>query len=266
MMESNRPTTWQDLERAVARLLLEAGYLVKRQQTIRLVRGTSKVDVVATDESTTPKRVVLIECKHWKSRITKEKVHAFRTVVTDAGVEAGWLLGSKGFQSGAYQAAAFSNVRLLDWNEFQELIEDRWTDQYLRPSLRSAFEPLVDLTEPLSSKLIRELGDLNAKQSRPAIALSEKYQVFAFFGLELYADYLRILPSRQFAHGKIALPLRVVGNPKLIAELPASVVDLSSARDFGVAMISAAQTAVAEIESAIKECHAKAKTSEQSRR
>lgn len=135
MIESNRPATWQDLENAVARILCEVGYHVKRQSKIRLVRGTANVDVVATDESTAPKRVFFVECKHWKSRISKEKVHAFRTVVTDAGVEAGLLLGSGGFQSGAYKAAAFSNVRLLDWNAFEELFEDRWTDQYLRPDL-----------------------------------------------------------------------------------------------------------------------------------
>ncbi len=258
MIESNRPTTWQDLEGAVARILFEAGYPVKRQKKIRLARGTANVDVVATDKTTTPKRVFFVECKHWKSRITKEKVHAFRTVVTDAGVEAGLLLGSGGFQRGAHKAAAFSNVRLLDWNEFQELFEDRWTDQYLRPSLRPAFEPLVDLTEPLSSKLIRKLGDLIAEQSRPAIASCEKYQVFAFFALELYADYLRIMPNAGFSHSKLPLPLRQT-MPRLIAELPASVVDIPSARDFGLAMISAAQTAVAEIELVVNECHAKAR-------
>ncbi|MEA2557979.1 MAG: restriction system protein [Actinomycetota bacterium] len=40
---------------------------------------------------------------------------------------------SAGFQAGAIEAAAYSNVRLLTWIEFQAMFALRWTNHYMVP-------------------------------------------------------------------------------------------------------------------------------------
>ena len=114
-----------------------------------------EVDVYAEDLSSQPKTVYLCECKHWQSAVPQTVVHAFRTVVTDYGANWGFIISSAGFQSGAFEAAAKSNVRLLTWDEFQELFVDRWIENYMMPRLREEVEPLVDYTEPFNARVSR---------------------------------------------------------------------------------------------------------------
>jgi hypothetical protein len=90
-------------------------------RTIKTVRGTVNVDVYAEDVTQTPSAVCLCECKHWSTAVSKDVVHAFRTVVSDFGASWGFLISSGGFQSGAIEAATYSNVRLQTWEEFEAL-------------------------------------------------------------------------------------------------------------------------------------------------
>ena|SRR5258708_39217934 len=106
MIESAEPNTWQELEETAARILEEAGFKVERRKEVSLVRGTANVDLVFTDIHGSPPPKVFIECKHWRTRVSKTEVHAFRSIVRDAGANSGLLLGSSGFQSGAVEAAA----------------------------------------------------------------------------------------------------------------------------------------------------------------
>jgi hypothetical protein len=206
MIETGAPQTWEALENISAEILRETGFTVEQRKEVKLVRGTGNVDIVFTDTGATPPITTFVECKHWKSQVTKKEVQAFRTVVQDAGAHSGMLLSSCGFQSGAFDAAINSNVRLINWTQFEEIYEDVWTDNYLRPLLRPAFEPLVDLTEPLSSKLCRKLGDLSVEECRPVIEIAEGLAGFAFFGLRLYVEWRENFPG--FSSGKLQLPLR----------------------------------------------------------
>lgn len=143
------PSTWQDLQEQVSRILRECGMTTHVEHTVRTARGTVNIDVHATDKSQSPSAIYLCECKRWSTPVSKEIVHAFRTVVADHGASRGFLISSNGFQSGAREAAEFSNVVLQTWDEFEAVWADRWIENYLRPQIYESHEALCDYTEPV---------------------------------------------------------------------------------------------------------------------
>jgi hypothetical protein len=78
-----------------AHILTECGMTAQLEKTIQLARGTASVDVHSRDSGGTPPMLYLCECKNWATRVSKEKVHAFRTVVADAGANCGFLISGK---------------------------------------------------------------------------------------------------------------------------------------------------------------------------
>src|SRR5690349_17969595 len=113
MIMSSDPTGWQDLQEQVGRVMRECGFKVKIEETITTVRGPVTVDVLAEEDVEGRKYKILCECKHWRRRVPQSIVHGFRTIVTDAGAHAGYIVSSVGFQSGAYSAADLTNINIL---------------------------------------------------------------------------------------------------------------------------------------------------------
>lgn len=124
------PTDWKELQDLVAEYLIVAGYKAITPCEIDTVRGKVEIDVCIESPYDLVKRIVC-ECKYWSTPVTKEKVHAFRTVVHDCGAELGIIISKSGYQSGAIEAAKFSNVRLETWDTFLELVKDKWIDNKL---------------------------------------------------------------------------------------------------------------------------------------
>lgn len=141
------PSTWEELQDLVAQLLNQAGYHAISPCTIDTVRGTVEVDVFVESPDVFVKTLIC-ECKFWKTPVTKEKVHAFRTVVHDSGAALGLLISRVGFQSGAVEAAKLSNVRLLTWEEFTNIIAEQWIITQLR-YLKKYSEPISVYTSQL---------------------------------------------------------------------------------------------------------------------
>lgn len=122
-----QPQTWQELQNLTAEYLAVAGYKATTPYELNTARGKVEVDVYVEAPYELIKHI-LIECKYWKTPVTKEKIHAFRTVVHDCGAELGIIISKNGYQSGAIEAAAFSNVRLETWESFLNIIMDKWID------------------------------------------------------------------------------------------------------------------------------------------
>ena len=97
LIEANPPGSWQDLEARVAQILTECGYEVESQKNVPLARGDVNIDVWADDHSS-PQNIIVVECKHWATPVTKSVVHSFRTVVGDSGANTGLIVSSAGFQ------------------------------------------------------------------------------------------------------------------------------------------------------------------------
>jgi hypothetical protein len=152
MIYSTDPSDWRDLQDKVATIIRVCGCDADVERTIETVRGKVDVDVHAVDLSSSPRLTYLCECKYWSTAVPKGVVHGFRTVVSDYGAYVGFLVSRNGFQSGAYEAAHNSNVRLLNWFEFQEVFVDRWKEGRYA-ALRQVFEVLFEYYDILSAPI-----------------------------------------------------------------------------------------------------------------
>jgi restriction system protein len=180
------PSDWRDLQRQAATILDECGLVACVEKSITTVRGAVSVDVYAEDRLHRPVLSYLCECKHWQSSVPKSIVHAFRTVVTDYGVNCGFVISSAGFQSGAFEAAENTNVRLVTWEEFQGIFVDRWIEKYFRVRLEKEAQPLVDYTEPFNSRIFRKADALTAEAQQEFRELRGKHQALGNLTLRLY--------------------------------------------------------------------------------
>jgi restriction system protein len=172
MIESP-PTSWRGLQDRVAQILKECGVDTSTERQVKLARGKVKVDVWAHDSSSVPAQTYVVECKRWRTKIPKDVVHGFRTVVGDFGANWGAIVSSNGFQHGAYEAAKYSNVRLLDWNEFLALFEAAWFDRFFCPTVAKACVPLIEYTEPINSRISRKADALCAVRREEFMRLRE---------------------------------------------------------------------------------------------
>lgn len=128
LIYSSSPKDWKDLQNKVAAIFEDIGCKVAIEKNIQTARDTVNVDVFVEDTTNVPPSIYLCECKFWDRPIPKKEVHAFRTVVSDFGAHHGFLISKKGFQDGARDARNWSNVHVVDWDQFQKEIYPRWID------------------------------------------------------------------------------------------------------------------------------------------
>jgi len=107
------------LQHDVSTILRDCGYETDTEKTIETVRGKVEVDVFAIKKKAYTS-TVLCECKYWNTAVPQTVIHAFRTVVEDSGASQGIIISKTGFQKGAFEAVAKSNLVLLTWQEFQD--------------------------------------------------------------------------------------------------------------------------------------------------
>lgn len=248
MIEENPPTDWKILERTVARLLRECGFYAKVGKSVRAVRGSVSIDVYAEDRSTRPWTVYLCECKCWNKKIPKTVVHAFRTLLGDVGANWGFLISSQGFQSGARQAAAKSQIRLLSWSDFEALFEDRWIQTYFVPALQQAFDPLIDYTEPINTRVFRKADQLDEERQREFGRLRSLHAPLANLALALSA--------REPLRSTVSLPLKQSlsrADWYFSDNIPPDVLDANSWRTFLTVMTRRARRALAEFDAVFGE-------------
>src|SRR6187431_316087 len=120
------PENWHDLQNKCSKLLADIGFATEVEKNIQTAREKVNVDVLAINKSIVPNEVILVECKNWSSNVPKTIVHAFRSVVTDFGANSGYIISKIGFQEGAYEAIQNTNIKLMDFDEFQEHFKVRY--------------------------------------------------------------------------------------------------------------------------------------------
>ena len=103
---------WQEYQEEVAAFFRSLGLEAETNVTVKGVRTTHDIDVLVKSRHVGFTVVWIIECKHWKRRVTKLHVLALREIVADLGADRGILLSEGGFQSGAIEAAALTNVHV----------------------------------------------------------------------------------------------------------------------------------------------------------
>ena len=113
------PMAWRAYQEKVANLFRDLGCNATEDAKVCGIRALHKIDVWVTFRRFGLNHKWVIECKHWKTPITKEKVLALRTVVEDVGADRGLLVAESGFQPGARDAAVLTNIHLLTFAELQ---------------------------------------------------------------------------------------------------------------------------------------------------
>lgn len=180
----------------------ECGFSADTERVITTARGEVEIDVFAKDSTQTPPIIYLCECKHWNSNVPRREVHAFRTVANDFGANWGLMISKLGFQQGAFDAARHTNLKLLNWQEFQELFAERWYREYMVKKLPTETEPLVDYTEPINTRVFRKADALPPESQERFRTLRRKYVALAFFALRFY------LPLSPYGDAPPELPIR----------------------------------------------------------
>jgi restriction system protein len=100
------PNNWKSLQNESAGILAECGFAVKIEKKMPAARGEVEIDVYAEETVKGRKYAIACECKHWGAKVPQTIIHSFRTVVNDLGATIGYLISSRGFQSGSFQREA----------------------------------------------------------------------------------------------------------------------------------------------------------------
>jgi restriction endonuclease len=225
---SNAPADWSDLEMRVCQVLTECGCEAERNRHIDLARGGANIDVCAVDRTREPRLVILCECKHWNSRVPQTVVHAFRTVVHEAGAHVGYIISSAGFQPGAIEGAVGTNVHLVTWEEFQEVFYERWFDA-MDSGLQAVGREVADLADyfhPRTTSVLHAIPE----RVEELQTLHRRFSAYNFVSI------------RAFMRRKIDFPL-TLEDPRPGAEDGAKIT-FTDARSYFDTLLACAQPAI----------------------
>lgn len=239
MITRNTPDTWQPLQTEVGRILEECGFAVEVEKKIQSARGVVALDVYAEETVRGRKYAIACECKHWKSRIPQTVVHGFRTVVQEIGANIGYIVSMEGFQSGAGAASGLTNLKLVTWQEFQEIFEESWFEGFFTKQVDGKLDGLMTYAEPFLPAWFERMSD---KDKAKYYSLKEKYDLFGII-MQSLGPY-----SRMFRNEPIpTLPLRVRLKPDpILSTIPDHILDETAYRELFDASVAYGETALAE--------------------
>ena len=134
------PKDWNDYQEEAAEFFRALGLEASTNVTVEGVRTKHDIDVLVRSRHVGFEVTWIVECKHWSSRVSKLHVLALREIVADIGADRGILLAEGGFQSGAAEAAALTNVHLISLSDARkttsaEVFSMRLRDLYDRMDL-----------------------------------------------------------------------------------------------------------------------------------
>lgn len=118
------------------------------------VRAKHDVDVLITAQFLGTDVKWVVEAKKWKTRIPKEKVMALQSILSDTGADKGFIISEVGFQKGAHESAANTNIKLLTFKELKET-----TRHYIESEILKFYEErlkILDIRYWGHSKKIRK--------------------------------------------------------------------------------------------------------------
>lgn len=111
---------WKKYQGEAASYFRSLGLDAPTDVTVNGVRTTHDVDVLVKSHHVGFDIVWIVECKHWKTAVSKLHVLALREIVSDIGADRGILLSESGFQSGAIEAANLTNVQVTSISEMHK--------------------------------------------------------------------------------------------------------------------------------------------------
>jgi len=109
--------TWREYQEEAAAFFRSLGAEAITNEKMSGVRTTHNVDVLVRSHHVGFDVKWIVECKHWRTPVSKLHVLALREIVADTGADRGILLCEIGFQSGAKEAANLTNVQVTSLAE-----------------------------------------------------------------------------------------------------------------------------------------------------
>ena len=239
MITCNVPDSWQSLQTEVGRILEECGFSVEVEKKIQSARGVVELDVYAEETVRGRKYAIACECKHWKSRIPQTVVHGFRTVVQEIGANIGYIVSMEGFQSGAVAAGDLTNLKLVTWQEFQNIFEESWFEEFFTKQIDEKLDGLMTYAEPFLPMWFEKMSD---EDKAKYYSLKEKYDLFGMI-MQSLGPYSRMFRKEQIP----TLPLRArLKIDPILSTIPDRILDETAYRELLDASVAYGEAALAE--------------------
>ncbi|MGO7219360.1 restriction endonuclease [Rhizobium ruizarguesonis] len=119
-------TAWKDYQEEAAAFFRSIGLSAETDKRIAGVRTNHDIDVLVKSHHYGFEITWIVECKQWKSPVSKLHVLGLREIVSDVGADRGILLSEAGFQRGAQEAAALTNVQVTSLAEMRQTTGPRF--------------------------------------------------------------------------------------------------------------------------------------------
>lgn len=123
---------WKKYQEEAASYFRSLGLDASTDVNIKGVRTSHDVDVLVRSHHVGFDITWIVECKHWKTAVSKLHVLALREIVADVGADRGILLSESGFQSGAVEAANLTNVQVTSISDMLKTAEESINAMRLR--------------------------------------------------------------------------------------------------------------------------------------
>jgi restriction system protein len=197
---------WYSFQEEIAKYFRSLGTNAETNKAVQGVRTKHDIDVFVSTKFLSTDLHWIIEAKKWKSKVSKEKVLALRSIVDDLGADKGFIISEVGFQKGAYEAANNTNILLYTIEQFKEKTKHLVHTEILNMYIDRA--RLLDIRYWSHKKQIRK--DYNL---RPDIFDSEIY----FSGTELLSLIFKAISKgikSQYPINLLIYSKRKIGNEK----------------------------------------------------
>lgn len=119
MTKSASAVPWRRYQQQTASLFQSLGYDAKIEAKLDGARARHIVDVLVRLTVGGVEVHRIVECKHWRKRVSKLHTVALAEIAKDVGADRAFLLSEVGFQSGAISAARYTNITLTSSEELK---------------------------------------------------------------------------------------------------------------------------------------------------
>jgi restriction system protein len=104
-------SSWRAYQESAAAFFRTLGLTAETDVRLTGVRTSHDIDVVVKSVHVGFEITWLVECKYWRTPVSKLHVLGLRQIVLEVGADRGILLSESGFQAGAIEAATKCQAR-----------------------------------------------------------------------------------------------------------------------------------------------------------